>query len=607
LVEVGIVGLGAWGLCSLERLIDTARHSTLAEVTVHVVEPGRPGGGLYSQTGPDYLILNTPCGQHSMYPYPDQLDGRRLGKGFYEWAAKRGYRWHGYECRTSGPGQPISPHDFLPRRLMGEYLEWFYGVLLLEAPPNVTVVQHKTKALDIQATSDGRERVYLEDGSKLELDHVILTMGHLGAIPRLDGDNLAIAPYPVERYVDAIGPGDKIAIEGMGLVALDVITALTIGLGGWYTSELGGKLRYHRSGREPSIYMFSRAGYPYWAKSVGTADPVGGYQPAICTAEAIASLRQLGHGPQERAIDARDELLPLVFAEMELRFYVHSALLKEGPEGAEVVREKLVAGWRAGIFSEACSDYEGRYGRFKAADYVFVGQDATFIDGKDYESHVYAAVEADVNEALVPGGASPVKAALETLRALRDILRLAVEFKGLTLASYLDFQSNLQGRLARAVAGAPVFRSQQLLALVDAEVIRLPFGPSPEVRADRRGHLVVRSTRLERPSEIVFDRVIRAHLETPVVGRSASALLTNLADNGRLRPMTLEGTAVGSLELSTDFHPVNSSGNVEPRLWVFGALTEGARYFTLYIPSPKSRVRAFVDAKLCADEILGLR
>ena len=37
---------------------------------------------------------------------------------------------------------------------------------------------------------------------------------------------------------------------------------------------------------------------------------------------------------------------------------------------------------------------------------------------------------------------------------------------------------------------------------------------------------------------------------------------------------------------------------------MFGSLTEGIRYFTQYVPSPKSRVRAFVDAEACAEQIL---
>ena len=37
---------------------------------------------------------------------------------------------------------------------------------------------------------------------------------------------------------------------------------------------------------------------------------------------------------------------------------------------------------------------------------------------------------------------------------------------------------------------------------------------------------------------------------------------------------------------------------------MFGVLTEGFRHFTHYIPSPKSRIRAFEDLGACVAEIL---
>jgi hypothetical protein len=37
---------------------------------------------------------------------------------------------------------------------------------------------------------------------------------------------------------------------------------------------------------------------------------------------------------------------------------------------------------------------------------------------------------------------------------------------------------------------------------------------------------------------------------------------------------------------------------------VFGAVTEGTRYFTHYIPSPKSRIRAVEDIGACVEAIL---
>src|SRR5579863_12557 len=118
MATVSIIGLGPWGLCALERLVAASRRSPESRVVVHVVEPGRPGGGMYSERHPDYLVLNTPCGQHSMYPFPEVAGEERLGLGFFEWAQQRGYHWEGLECRTGDPGErgvAIKGRDFLPR------------------------------------------------------------------------------------------------------------------------------------------------------------------------------------------------------------------------------------------------------------------------------------------------------------------------------------------------------------------------------------------------------------------------------------------------------------------------------------------------------------
>ena len=473
-----------------------------------------------------------------------------------------------------------------------------------EAPPNLTVLHHRASAIDIRPEDGTRERVHFANGGSITVDHVILTTG----LDRPAGGPRPgmVCPYPVEPYVADVMPEERVAIEGMGLVALDVLTALTLGLGGHYTAEADGRLRYWRSGREPSLYLFSRGGYPYAAKSFAAADPMGCYEPVICTPDAVARLQQReGSTGRKRQIDAREELLPLVFAEMELCYYVNAAWQSGGPPEAEQVRGRLLDAWASGTFAGEREALSPVYGKFVAADYFFVGHERHYLDEEDYGAQVYETVDADLKEALVPAGASPVKAAFETVRALRDTLRMAVEFKGLTLVSHLDFVSNLRGLFARLVAGPPAYRSQQLLALIDAGVLKIPFGPSPEVVPTDDGRAFLRSTRLAHPYQLMVDRLVRAHLDPPSLPGSPSPLLANLARGGRLRPLSFDGVLAGGLDLTEDFHPVSATGEPEERLWVFGTVSEGARYFTYYIPSPKSRVRAFLDAKRCANVVVG--
>lgn len=201
--------------------------------------------------------------------------------------------------------------------------------------------------------------------------------------------------------------------------------------------------------------------------------------------------------------------------------------------------------------------------------------------------------------------ASPVKAAYETVRVLRDTMRSVIEFQGLELESYLDFQSNLSNRFKALVAGPPVRRVLELLALMDAGIVSIPWGPSPLVEAAEDESFLISSTRLAEPIAMRVDHLVRGHLSEPTISRSRSPLIKRLSSRGRIRPLRYGDVEVGSIALTDDSHPVGHDSDVQDRLWVFGSLTEGVRYFTQYVPSPKSRVRAFVDAEACAEQILG--
>jgi hypothetical protein len=98
--------------------------------------------------------------------------------------------------------------------------------------------------------------------------------------------------------------------------------------------------------------------------------------------------------------------------------------------------------------------------------------------------------------------------------------------------------------------------------------------------------------------------VIRGHLDMPSLAHSASELLSRLYKHGRLTQLQYGDTAVGSVGLSEDFHPYDIAGQVQPNISILGVLTEGARYFTHYLPSPRSRIRAVLDAQACIEAII---
>jgi hypothetical protein len=610
-LRIGIVGLGPWGLCALERLITTARQGLPegSALEIHIVEPGSPGSGVYDQTQPDYLLLNNPCGQLSLYPFASAGEQPRYGVGLHEWAVTNGYRWVDDRCLKDRSGTPIDPHHFLPRRLMGEYLNWFCQTLIEEAPAGVTVVHHRTSAIDLIGRFDGTELICLADGEWLLVDHVIVTSGHTSNADPLDSvpHMRQLGAFPVSRYVGKLAPKTRIAVAGIGLVAVDVVTALTVGLGGSYVDEHDG-LRYVASGREPVLHLFSRSGLPFTGKSVTGVDRTDVYQPTIATPEEFAALASGSNGTR-RQVDLRKELLPLMFAEMYVRYYAQLAYRAGGVAETVTVRNRLREGWRAGALRTEVDRLAERYGHFSAEE-LFFGPHPQHDSSDDYEAAVYAMLRDDLREAEVDGGFSPVKMASEVFRIFRDPMRSVVEHGGLSLDSYLDFNADVRSRIYRLVAGPPALRNRQFLALMDAGVLRIPFGPAPAIGPGTGDGALgssptrVSSTLTSEPYGVDVDLVIRGHLEEPRIDGSASQLLNRLYNEGRISQFRYGAVAVGSIALTRDAHPIDVDGRPQPRIWMFGVLTEGIRHFTHYLPSPKSRIRAFEDIGACVAEIL---
>jgi hypothetical protein len=606
-LRIAIVGMGPWGLCALERVVTLARHDLPrgVDIAVHVIEPGTPGSGVYDITQPDYLLLNNPCGQLTLYPFETESYQPSYGVSLYDWVIARGYRWVGDRCAVDPAGEPIEPHHFLPRRLMGEYLQWFYRALLDSAPPNMRVEHHRTSAIDLVARRNGSEEVRLASGGAVAVDHVIVTTGHT---PNQDvSGSSSIRPYPVTSYVDRIPGGAKVAVSGMGLVAVDVVTALTVGRGGEFVTD-GSGLRYRPSGREPMLRLYNRSGLPFTAKPVDGSERVAVYEPLICTPDAVGALTGQTSG-RRRQVDVRKELLPLLFAEMYARYYAQMAFQAEGSRAAgAAVRERLRTAWLDGRFAGELARLASSFGSFDA-EALFFGRRVGYQSSNDYERFVYQSLADDLREAEVPGGRSPIKSAAWVFRIFRDSIRSVVELGGLTHDSYLDFNGDICSRSHRLVAGPPALRSRQMLALMDAGVVRMPYGPAPARESFARAsgaaaRTRISSTAFDHPYADDVDVVIRGHLEEPRIANSGSPLLRNLYDRGRVSQFRYGAAFVGSVNMTSDHHPIDIEGHPQLSVSMFGVVTEGIRHFTAYIPSLRGRMRAFEEVGACVRELL---
>lgn len=601
-ISVAIVGLGSRGIGVLERLVSLCRLGRLqGPLRVDLIDPVGDGAGVHHVGQPDYLLLNTTCGQVSMFPdaatvgaYVDQP-----GPTLFDWVTERGLRLGGDGYTVSDRGRPIRPEDFLPRRLLGEYLGWCLQELTRRAGEAVDLRLHRDEAIDIIDSPSGGLRVALAGGGEIHCRFVFLTTGYtdneagdpLGRQPhRID------RPYPLPEQLHPIQPGQTAAIHGFGLSAMDVMSSLTVGRGGRFVGPQD-NLRYEPSGDEPVMLFFSRSGVPCRARPlVMNFDPK--YEPIAFTETRIDQLRAQRGGP----LDFVADLLPLIHAEMAISYHRRKARRNADAVEADLVRRFAAAGPDR---LSAMLDELNQADPFDAAGILRGDTDMQLDSGDAYQKWLVDAIVRDLAESVLGFAGSPLKGAIDVLRDLRDTFRYAVDFDGVTAESLEHFHRYVVPEVNRAVVSPQFERHGELLALISAGLAKTPLGPAPSVSWDDDSRQwTLASTRLAQPQSVTADWLVDAYVVLPSAASSASPLIAALHRRGWIRPRLPESRYVLGLDIDRDQHPVRADGSVEPRIWVLGPLCEGSTFYNNLVPSPGAYSRPAYDSHRCAYAVL---
>jgi uncharacterized NAD(P)/FAD-binding protein YdhS len=520
------------------------------------------------------------------------------GPSLYDWVTGRGLRLGDDGYTVGAAGRPIRPTDFLPRRVLGEYLAWVLDEVRRRAPAHVEVRLHRAEAVDLAPGPAGLE-VTLSTGDRLRVEHAFLTTGYTpNTVVDLTPDGRrrrTEGPYPLPDRVADIEPGQVAALGGFGLSAMDVMSCLTVGRGGRFVPDTrdgaGGALRYLPSGREPTLLFLSRTGLPCRARprTVEFGPP---YRPLVFTTATVDAVRRARGGPLDFAAD----VLPLVLTEVRVAYRRCQARL----DGTTAALEADLAADVAATLDRLDTERD----RFDAAE-AFDGAAGMLLDGPEaYQKWLAEVIRADLAEGVLGFAGSPVKAGLDVLRALRDTFRYVVDFGGLTAASLDDFSCRTVPALNRAVVGPQWERHAELLALFAAGIARAPFGPAPVARWDA-GRWTVSSTRLAEPYTAEVDWVVAAHIELPAVDSSASPLIAALRRRGVIRPHRPDSRWVRGVDVDRDQHPLDTAGRPDRRIRVLGPLCEGTTFYNNLVPSPNVHSRPVHDAHRCVAALLG--
>ena len=599
--RVAIVGGGPRGLGVLERLTAIcAERNPSWGLHVHLIDPGEPGQGTHPSFQPHHLLTNTVAGQITLFADPSVRDAGpiRHGPSFLDWAQDAGYRRvHGEYVRTSSDGEAIHEDDYLPRALLGGYLTYVYDLLVRTLPRNVSLTHYRCTAEDVEPLRDGKLRIALAGGFTFLADCAVLTTGHIDSRPskqeeRLDNHvrlgrrkNPRLLylrnAYPIGR-LQAVSADAEVGIQGAGLTAYDIISELTVGRGGRFVPAGKRQLKYQASGREPRMTLWSRHGIPFSARGVNQKGIGGLHRAVFFTRAWIDAARRrsqlMGRGGK---LDYHADIWPMLRKEM---CFVY-----------DTVRTTASAIDPAQYRPSAESE--------RALSRIFAPlADGRFEDESAFAEALRSHIESDLAHAFGGNVDDPVKAATDVLRDLRDYVRYAVDYGGLTEESHRRFLDEVMPAMYRTSAGAPKERNMELLALLDAGLLSFGPGPNPVLHFDRaRARFTLRSTRFARPVERALDVVIRARIDCTIYPeQQESALFRNMLSRGTLRPHMNGGFHPGGIDVDASQNVIGAGGYGHPNLWALGILTEGANWCTYVLPRAQVNSRFIQFSGRCA-------
>ncbi|HEU5296321.1 MAG TPA: FAD/NAD(P)-binding protein [Burkholderiaceae bacterium] len=593
--RIAIVGMGPRGLTVLERLVANQRVQKSGTVQIYVFDPNPPGPGCHDPDQEEHLLVNTVAGQITQFSDSSVVNAGPIldGPSFHEWLSA--------ENERKGTGTQPHADGYYSRAAFGRYLHWCYHYLVALAPHNCTIKSFREEVLSMERVEESW--VLRTAMGSFWTDFVVLTTGHTKAAPRSArstsaGPLLINDPYPIRDQLAGVSLGMTVGIEGLGLTCMDVIAELTVGRGGRFHVDAAGRRAYVASGREPSLVAYSRSGLPLSARARNQKGVSMQYRPHFLKLDAVRSLRA------HRKLDFRHDILPLLWADMQYAYY--EAYLRHKRDtllsllmlnqfmasDSQQQRDELV---RQYIPPEDRLDWSSLYDPIPAS---------ALRSGIAFDGWLRGHIEADLAEATRGNLDSPIKAACDVVRDVRDNLRAAIDFSGLSEESHRWLMAEFVPFMNRIAVGPPESRVAELLALVDAGVLNIGFGPGARAVASPNGQLQIVAARWpERRTRI--DVLVKARVSMHSPGDDASALLRSLLSSGYARLFKNGGFHPGGIEVDRNFNVVNGAGAPIPNLWALGIPTEGAKFYTFVVPRTGVNSTALVDAGRVVLDLLG--
>ncbi|MDK8511541.1 FAD/NAD(P)-binding protein [Corynebacterium bovis] len=429
---------------------------------------------------------------------------------------------------------------------------------------------------------------------------------------------------PVDQDLSSLAAGAEVIVRGLGMGFTDAVTLLTVGRGGRFVRDAAARsgLRYVPSGREPRIVASSHRGYPFLPKPEFGAMPPTPSMPRL-----TALLDRFGPGGPDTepgSLDATDPgtgVWPAVVRDAHeefLRTLLTSTVGTPGPlldraravidaardpeslhrdPGIRAVIAEAVGGPAAGGSGSGddaalpCLDIPALMdpvGAYRPGDGAAggAGADPGADPVADFTAWVGDRLVDDLREAAA-GRDSALRAGLRVIGAARTPVHLIGQAGRYTAASR-PAVARLTAFGQMVGSGPPAFRTRELLALVDAGVVRFA-GAHPTVVVDPEAPAFVLTSPTTGDHPVAAPALLDAWMHAPDVRSSADPLTAALVAAGRVRPFTpgADGRPTRSPDVDLpSTRVIGADGTPDPRVHLVGIPLQELRAGTTVSPVP---------------------
>lgn len=613
LPAIALIGLGPRGISTLERMIARLNAATdhPKSLTLHLIDDAQHGGGrIWDINQTTALCMNTFAHGMTLFAEPGSTVEAPVVQGptIYEWVRLHLGETDGIaqekldyvknhplddavtERFTREELEAIKPASYPPRALYGYYLLWFFNSILRDVPEWVTLKQHLARATAIDSR-EGFDEITLNNGETLTASATVAVTGWqnqgygeqdkwiLHTLEDHPDLTWIRADNPIEQNIEGIKDNESVLARGLGMGFFDVLILTTVERGGKFVDDPSKPwgIRYEATGNEPTYYASSRRGYPFMPQSDD-----GGLPPAAEIPRLKKVVAELSQREGRRSIDYDTEVWPAVLRDA-YQAYVET-LARVEPEAlkadvAEIIQALDDANIDASqVFNgiKAVDEVIERYTtkRFSLLRWIHL-LPANFDNAEELTAYLVERMTEDLHESEL-GQDSPVRAALWSIGFSRKPTQVLGAEGRYTVESrhrMFDKAINL-GQLS--CSGPPIFRTRQLLALVDAGIVKF-VGGNPLLGTERHTGEWTTSSPSSGNVRYHGTTLLDAWVNKPDIRRTPVDDFTrNLVDSGRVHPFTElweDGTELPTG--SVDQHPVSrrvidAEGNEDPRLHMVG-------------------------------------